>query len=154
MRQIKFRGWNGRSMQPIAALHDNGIGALADGGMVVGHKEGHAIMQFTGINDINGVEIYEGDIVEVLCYFGTSGKHPKKLGPTIITLGQIIFDCGEFTYREPKIEYQKRIDSGNATDWYRGFCRMDECKVIGNIYQNPELLAARSEQSNTERNNI
>jgi uncharacterized phage protein (TIGR01671 family) len=63
------------------------------------------LMQFTGLKDKNGKDIYEGDIVEKLTY-------PRDVF-------EVKFTGGAFTIA-------RYIPS--------------QCKVIGNIYQNPELL--------------
>jgi len=64
-RQIKFRAWDeeNKEMVNITSLifwHDGGI-KLANNGDVDEHK----VMQFTGLFDKNGKEIWEGDIVDV-----------------------------------------------------------------------------------------
>lgn len=135
MKELKIRAWHkllNELVQPHKFLVIGKDGLISNNDV--------EIMQFTGLHDRDVDEIYEGDIVEVICYFGTSGKHPKATGPTITTLGVIEFKDGKFDYNEPKSQYNKRAEMGNATDWYRGYCQMNEVKVIGNIHQHPELL--------------
>lgn len=72
------------------------------------------VMQFTGLNDINGVEIYEGDIIECWGYE--------------LVVKWIDSDASFFAESFD----QSICESGQ--EW--GFV----CEVIGNIYQNPELL--------------
>lgn len=70
--------------------------------------------QFTGLLDKNGKEIYEGDIIE-LC------------GEAIVSHGK----------SRIVVEYDPRCAAYHPLYIYRS---KDETKVIGNIYENPELI--------------
>ncbi|MGL5152807.1 MAG: YopX family protein [Clostridium sp.] len=77
--------------------------------------------QYTGIKDMNGKEMYEGDIVQY-----TDGNFIKRTG-------LIEFECYGFMLNEIK---------GNQLDFLGTIDDMDEFefKVIGNAYENPQLL--------------
>ena len=78
-------------------------------------KKSYSIMQYTGLKDKNGVEIYEGDIV-------------KSLG------------VSDYCFGVRPVEY---IGSSFTIKGY-GLCeRLVE--VIGNIYENPELLESKND---------
>ena len=85
-----------------------------------------ALMQYTGLKDKNGKEIYEGDIVQV-CGIANSFNY------------KIIFEHGAFYCYHTQL---KDFD-GSRLKW-GGIWRFDELgmsvEVIGNIYENPELF--------------
>lgn len=74
------------------------------------------LTQFIGLLDKKGNEIYEGDIVETYAVWedGKYEYHPVE------------FEFGAFT-----IDHTSAIDGGM---WW------DDCEIVGNIYQNQELL--------------
>jgi len=96
--------------------------------------EGDTILiQFTGLHDKNGTEIYEGDIVNY------STKHSNNI--TYTFNGIVFFDRGCFWVRE----YLSHVDEGifddpeKETRWSIDL----DWEIIGNIYENPELLEVK-----------
>ncbi len=94
------------------------------------------IMQFTGLKDKNGKEIYEGDIVK-LCKTGSRYDE---------TLFEIGFRIGSF---EMQKEYLPPLSfiymAVQLREKYRiseDYQVMDYIEVIGNIYENPDLLTS------------
>lgn len=76
------------------------------------------LMQYTGLHDKNGKEIYEGDIVK---YRDSRGQHIEK----------VIFDKGCF---------YAGMHWGSSTRVAPKLINTRITEVIGNIYDNPELL--------------
>ena len=80
------------------------------------------IMQYTGQKDKNGKEIYEGDIVEPIPNGGR-----WKMNPYVVK------NCnGEYNLPKLDISVWGMDEPPTRTDY--------EYKVIGNIYENPELI--------------
>lgn len=116
-RQRKYRAWNGEKMI-FRGLHDKNWYTEPFGGKVVqtaNQDDIHylKVMDFTGLKDKNEVEIYENDICKTEC-----------------GICQIVFQDGGFAYLITKNE-----TFCPAYNWH-----IEELEVIGNIYENPELL--------------
>lgn len=92
------------------------------------------IGQYTGLHDKNGKEIYEGDIIE-FSYDVFTGNFDTKVGR-----GTVEFIDGAFYIKPFEIEGKKIKDIDNE-EWFLIYTvNTDTLKVIGNIYDNPELL--------------
>lgn len=80
------------------------------------------VMQYTGLRDRNGREIYEGDVVQEVYEESECGPAAAFATPVVFMDGAFCLDDGE-----PLFELQEDKDH----DW----------QVIGNIHENPELVA-------------
>jgi len=106
MREIKFRAWDGREIfQAMLTVAPDGII----------NPTSIDLMQYTGLKDKNGKEIYEGDIIRV--YDGENTE--------------VYYDDGCFL-----------VLGFRADELY---LHEDTCEVVGNIYENPELLTTTTE---------
>lgn len=88
----------------------------------------YVLMQFTGLLDKNGKEIYEGDIVK---YEGYGGLYTE--------FSTVSFLEGQFVTRWEKA-FIDVLDGGWDDCGLRHV--NEDSEVIGNIYQNPELLTS------------
>lgn len=87
------------------------------------------LMQYIGLQDKNGVEIYEGDILE----FRANPFNRKR------DLFQVVFKDGRF--RDEWNNYIGQYLPPDIRNKQGGRVRLNEaCEVVGNIYENPELL--------------
>ena len=82
-------------------------------------------LEYTGLKDKNGKEIYEGDVVKTIFY---NHNYPNT---EIIQV--VSFENGTYTLKSKDVEFE--IDRRNVPIFYA-----DIIEVIGNIYENLELL--------------
>ena len=116
--EIKFRGFlNGNMISPV---FDNGKWFEDWRAYEDGVEFEAPIMQYTGLHDKNRKEIYEGDIV-------ITPDCLDVMDDWIVTYSD---ECCAFMLQSP----QNDTYFESLSDY------LDDIKIIGNIYENPELL--------------
>ena len=117
---IKFRAWDKRYKEYIKNVMVDGCGKVYfDDGVATQDDLDIHVEQFTGLTDVNGKDVYEGDIIK-----------------------------SNYKYAQPKVS-QIIIENGNSyilgEDLATGnemlvSDHISEIKVIGNVHTNSELL--------------
>lgn len=130
MREIEFRAWDkiNKEWLDIFKIVLSSDGSVMSVETLDGESYGmHQVdlMQFAGLKDKNGKEIYEGDRCNVL--FANGEKHKAEV--------VFIDGCFELNF------YYPIVIGGHYND--RGYLKCSTVnhavEVIGNIYENPEL---------------
>jgi len=134
MRTIKFRAWDkiDREIREVISIdfpNEKFLLCGFDSKSVFYTRKFNDIelMQYTGLKDKNGKEIYEGDIVNC------NSKDNDILEDFNKLVAEVIFDIGAFSvnfrddYKPPLFDFFK-----------------ENIEVIGNIYENKELLRGDS----------
>lgn len=126
-REIKFRAWH-KGLKEMLPNIQNHIGN--DGwafGQLLNNIDTFEIMQFTGVKDKNGIELFEGDICKIEEWYPSDFKE-------VGFIGEIMFEDGSFfIYREAeKHPHYQELDSSSVSN--RNIIK------IGNKFENAELL--------------
>ncbi len=127
MREIKFRAWDKieKEFIPYDTLRRWWLNTIMEG------QGGIEFMQYTGLKDKNGKEIYEGDII----------GYPNPMIKKVVAFGEYYFGADEYGVSGNGF-YLKYYEDGKAVDTEESifdYPNADD-EVIGNIYENPELL--------------
>jgi uncharacterized phage protein (TIGR01671 family) len=139
-RELKFRAWDGIKMHNNVGVHPHMIKSLVkhdkcknqdsdcdyeegqDGSIIVCQRfEAYKIMQFTGLWDKNGKEIFEGDIVKTPTDKPMVISWSKKFASFIIDREGWMF-----------------------SHWFGESFNGQDVEVVGNIYENAEILNSES----------
>ena len=132
--EIKFRAWDGRFMHYKVNILSN-WGAIKEGYSASPWSEeakAGTPMQFTGLHDKNGKEVYEGDVLrfpdgricEVIWHNYMWAIESKPFSKTEIRFSNMDKDAGD----------SKIIHHADR------YSNLKKGEIIGNIYENPELL--------------
>lgn len=136
-KEIKFRAWDkgNKKMRVVDSImfHDNRIFLRNDksNGVIVFEDCESELMQYTGLKDKNEKEIYEGDIVVIATY---SHEEPLMDTTCIVEYNEV-YGIVEFVELDETGERYSVIDIRDSFHY--------ELEVIGNIYENTELLEGK-----------
>jgi uncharacterized phage protein (TIGR01671 family) len=117
MDTIKFRAWDTLNKKMYPNPFNGKIGGMND---IFSNAGNWIYLQYTGQTDKDGTEVYEEDILEVNTVIGKNVSNvPSRFTDRyVVTFGNGMFAFGGYTFDNSYVEH---------------------IKVIGNIYENPEL---------------
>lgn len=137
MREIKFRAWDGKEIWKVTGvqfannsdfvnLYGTEPEWIATGiyedktskRLMFMSSPDCELMQYTGVKDKNGMDVYECDILQFI--------------PSIV--------IGAVTYSTQLAGYILKGGGENSKDMRLNSSAFAECEVIGNVYENPELI--------------
>lgn len=117
MDRIKFRAWEKNLKEMIEVYNIDFVSKMINRDIAFRFFDEVELMQYTGLKDKNGKEIYEGDIIKFTDNYNTD--IPEKIGV-------VKFNNASFYITDGAYSCYRWIDIN--------------IEIIGNIYENPDLL--------------
>lgn len=128
-REIKFRAWIKHPNGDMNAKGAMGYDAQRWAGFDAAcNSDDFVIMQYVGLLDKNGKEIYEGDIVKFESGIGQQRKFVSYKDATFWLYSQMYIDGVPIEYCSSNISIGEPMVGGRNYE------------TIGNIYENPNIL--------------
>lgn len=122
-RVLKFRAWKDENKKWLFWQNIYESNAFWED---IHYPDTLPVMQYTGLKDKNGKDIYEGDVVEL------KSKKGWKRGSNHMR------GIGKVYYSSESLEYRVKKDDGQGMILHWG--GTESIEVIGNIHENPELV--------------
>lgn len=144
-REIKFRAWNDaakvmyESNIPGLLIHFDGeLNGLDANGMLEGtdNTRQHQLMQYTGLKDKHGTEIFEGDII----YWEIDNGVGIESYTAIVKWSENLVEEGWSQTYKWLVGYTGNYYRGSYDELSTPAAYNDELQVIGNIYEHKHLL--------------
>lgn len=142
-REIKFRAWNIPNKLMYQNVQDGILAENEKGQLIIGvsigklsKDAGSILMQFTGLKDRNGIDVYEGDLL----------REPSKSNWENVNFScfEVFFHDGDshlnydIGYTMCRMHNHGSICGGHIPSFKPK--TLSKMEVIGNIYENPELI--------------
>ncbi len=140
-REIKFRAFS----KVDGGRYDYGGFSIHATGKIVRDMpwidKDATIEQYTGLKDSDGVEIYEGDIVQ-FTYWWFDGNHTESQLTGQIVYSNELMSCQMKGVKNK--EWERFTGHENDNEYLTAFSELqfeeDDFKVLGNVHQHPNLL--------------
>ena len=133
-RELKFRAWNDYTerLYKWEDLENAGSTNYIHEYFSNIKENGYHLMQFTGLLDNQNKEIYEGDLIKGVLRFPASEAFREVKGRIEWTV-----DSNECKFR---VCESKKVKDYREDEEYFGMQQFGDIEIIGNIYENPNLL--------------
>lgn len=143
---IKFRAWDKRHRYKEAHCMIDWAEILNNADEVFNDNEFYELMQYTGLTDRHGKEIYDNDVFKLVDrydnehHFKVEFENFSYIGTLIKSESSPVFTVVQYAFGEyDHVDYEIHGES-ELLSVIEQFLESGTIEVIGNLYENPELL--------------